>query len=80
MHQTSLDGDIMRMRQATSVPIEAKGRVEFAPGGYHVILVELKRDLHVGDDLQVRLHFCEQEDITLTVPVPEQGQDFMNGH
>jgi copper(I)-binding protein len=80
MHQTRMDGDIMRMRQATSVPIEENGSVEFAPGGYHVMLVELKWDIYVGDDIQVRLHFHDHEDITLTVPVVEQGHDFMNGH
>lgn len=80
MHQTCMDGDIMLMRRITSVPIEGKASVEFAPGSYHVMLVELKRDLNIGDHIQVSLHFRDHEDITLTVPVLEQGQDFMNGH
>jgi copper(I)-binding protein len=80
MHQTSMDGDIMRMRRITSVHIEGKGSVEFAPGGNYVTLVELKRNLNVGDDIQVRLHFLDHEDVTLTVPMLEQGHDFMNGH
>jgi copper(I)-binding protein len=80
MHQTSMDGDIMRMRQVMSVPIEANGSVEFAPGGYHAMLVEIKRDLNVRDQIQITLHFSDHEDITMNIPVTEHDDDFMNGH
>jgi copper(I)-binding protein len=80
MHQTTMDGDIMRMRQVMSVPIEAKGSVEFAPGGYHAMLVEIKRDLNLGDEIQITWHFSDHQDITMNIPVQELDGGFMNGH
>jgi copper(I)-binding protein len=66
-----MEGDVMQMRQVASIPIDANENVEFEPGGYHVMLVKLKRDLKPGEEIQVTLQFKNHEAITLSVSVQE---------
>lgn len=81
MHESRLEGDVMKMQQLASIPIPGKVSLEFAPGGLHLMLIGLKEDLKVGDEIQVTLHFAEHEDITLDVPVLErQGENPTNDH
>jgi periplasmic copper chaperone A len=54
-----------------AIPVYANTEFVFIPDGYHVMLVGLKQELHVGDEIEVVLHFRDHEDITLTVPVGE---------
>jgi copper(I)-binding protein len=53
------------------IPVEANKEFVFIPDGYHVMLVGLKQDLHVGDEIEVVLHFRDHEDLTIRVPVAE---------
>jgi periplasmic copper chaperone A len=81
MHESSMEGDVMKMQQVTSIPIPGKASIEFAPGGLHVMLIGLNEDLQVGDEIQVTLHFTEHEDILVTVPVQEmEGEGSLNEH
>lgn len=81
MHESKMDGDVMKMQQVMSIPLDGKASVEFAPGGFHVMLIGLKRDLNVGDEIQITLHFAAHEDVTVTVPVQENaGESSMQSH
>ncbi len=53
------------------IPVYANRDFVFIPDGYHVMLVGLKRDLRVGDEIEVVLQFRDQEDMTIKVPVQE---------
>ena len=53
------------------IPVYANTEFVFIPDGYHVMLIGLKQELHVGDEIEVVLRFRDHEDITLTVPVGE---------
>lgn len=61
----------MQMIPQTSVPLAAGEKVEFRPGGLHIMLIDLKQDLKSGDQIEVVLHFRNHADITLTVKVTE---------
>ena len=71
IHESSMEGDVMQMRQVSSVPIDANENVEFEPGGYHVMLIKLKKDLKPGEEIQVTLQFKNHEDTPLNVSVHE---------
>ena len=45
------------MRHVPSLAIPAGATVVFKSGGYHVMLIGLKRDLRVGDHFTIGLHF-----------------------
>jgi copper(I)-binding protein len=71
IHESQMENDVMQMRQVTSVSIKGKTSLEFSPGGYHVMLVNLKQTLNVGDEIELTLHFKKAGDVLLTVPVQD---------
>ena len=48
LHLMSMDDGVMRMRQIESVDLPAGETVKFKPGGYHVMLLDLKQPLEAG--------------------------------
>ncbi|PIY44109.1 MAG: hypothetical protein COZ06_21300, partial [Armatimonadetes bacterium CG_4_10_14_3_um_filter_66_18] len=48
LSQAGANGE-MQMIPQKSVPLAAGAKVEFKPGGLHVMLIGLKQDLKVGD-------------------------------
>lgn len=59
IHETKMEGDVMRMQPVEGgIEIPAGGQVELKPGGYHVMLIGLTRDLNVGDKFPVTLEFA----------------------
>ena len=71
MHESKMNEDVMEMRQVQSVPLGAGEEVMFEPGGLHVMLVNLQRDLEAGDEIEITLHFNSYQDLPLRVPVQE---------
>ena len=67
--------EVVQLQNGTEVvdviPVYANTEFVFIPGGYHVMLVDLKQELHVGDEIEVVLHFRDHEDMTIHVPVGE---------
>ena len=48
VHEMKQEGDIMRMRPVAKVDLPAGQAVEFKPGGYHLMLMDLKQALKAG--------------------------------
>ena len=48
---------VMSMDRVRSVTIPAHGSVTFAPGGLHLMLIGLHRELHTNMQFPVTLHF-----------------------
>lgn len=65
------DGDVMTMRPVERVEIARNGMAALEPGGYHIMLIDLQRDLVAGESFELVLHFEKQADITVTVMVRE---------
>lgn len=57
MHTMEFSGGVMRMHAVDSVDVPAGGSVEFKPGGYHVMLMQLKQPLKAGDKVPLVLTF-----------------------
>ena len=72
IHESEMDASgTMSMHPQHSVSIPAQGRVEFKPGGLHVMLVAVHRDLRVGDTFLVTLSFENSADQTIEVEVKQ---------
>jgi protein SCO1/2 len=69
IHSTQMDGDVMRMRAVDRIEIPAGERVELAPGGYHIMLVNLKRSIEPGEEIPLVLRFERNGEIVVQVPV-----------
>jgi len=67
--------EVVQLQNGTEVvdviPVYANKEFVFIPDGYHVMLVGLKQELHVGDEIEVVLHFRDHEDMKISVPVGE---------
>ena len=56
IHEMAMEGTTMRMREiAGGLPLPAGQAVELKPGGYHVMLMDLKQQLKAGDTVPVTL-------------------------
>lgn len=69
LHLMRVEGGMMRMRDVTSVGIPADSAMTLAPGGYHVMLVGLKRPLVAGDTFPLALTFEKAGTIEVMVTV-----------
>ncbi|MFN3741045.1 MAG: copper chaperone PCu(A)C [Anaerolineales bacterium] len=71
LHMTTMHGGhTMQMQMQHEIQIP-KGKTEFAPGGYHVMLLGLKRELKVGDSFPLTLRFQKAGELLVTVSVKE---------
>ena len=71
IHQTTMENDVMRMTPVDVMVIPAQGQVEFAPGGYHVMLVGLVEPLVIGDTFEITFLFEELGELLVMVEVSE---------
>jgi len=60
---------VMSMRRVSAVTIPAHGGVTFAPGGYHLMAIGLRHDLHPNETFPLQLHFAAGGWTTVTVRV-----------
>ncbi|HWQ04912.1 MAG TPA: copper chaperone PCu(A)C [Longilinea sp.] len=75
LHESIVDENgTMMMRPLESVPLESHSKVEFKPGGRHVMLFSLEHDLNVGDQFTLTLDFQSNPDLTLQVQVKESPE------
>jgi copper(I)-binding protein len=67
--------EVVQLQNGTEVveviPVYANTEFVFIPDGYHVMLIGLKQELHMGDEIEVVLQFRDHEDLTIRVPVGE---------
>lgn len=57
MHQTTLSDGMARMRPLREIVVPAKGQVAVAPGGIHLMLVDLAAPLAAGQRIPLVLQF-----------------------
>ena len=55
VHEMAMDGNVMKMRAIAALELPAGKPVELKPGGYHVMLLDLKQELKAGDAVPVTL-------------------------
>ncbi len=55
IHQMSMQGDVMKMQQVPRIALTAGKTVALEPGGYHIMLMELKQTLKAGDTVPLTL-------------------------
>lgn len=70
LHETYDRGDgMMGMREAEDPTFPANYVVQMEPGGKHIMLMQLKRELKEGDTVDLTLEFARAGEITVTAPV-----------
>lgn len=72
MHLSEMDSSgVMSMHQQPAIAIPANGKVEFGPGGLHIMLLNLRKDLRPGEKFQVTLNFQNKGALEVEAEVRE---------
>ena len=84
IHEMKMEGSTMKMRQLSAgLPLPAGQAVELKPGGYHVMLMDLKQQLRAGDTVPVTLVVegadGKRENIEIQAPVRALGGGMHGG-
>ena len=71
-------GQVMKMQQVDSIDLAAGKGVNLASGGYHIMLIGLKRQLRAGEvvPLTIVLEGRDKKRETLTLKVPVKPLTF----
>ena len=69
LHETIQDGQVMRMRPLAKLALPSGGVLAMKPGGYHIMLLNLKHALQAGEKVSVTLTFEHAAPLTLDVPI-----------
>ena len=86
IHEMEMDGNVMRMRVLPAIELPAGKTVELKPGGYHVMLLELKQELKAGETVPLTLVVegadgkRENIDIKATVKAQAESAQPMHKH
>ena len=73
VHVTQRDGDVMRMREVKSLELPARQSVTLEPGGTHLMLLNLSRQLKQGERFRLRLRFERAGEVETEVDVRALG-------
>ena len=85
IHRTVNENGVMKMLPVDGIDLTPGSPVEFKPGGFHIMLMDLKKQLKPGDTFPVTLSFAKAPPITATVTVSAAGasgpaMQHMHGH
>ncbi|MCK5427980.1 MAG: copper chaperone PCu(A)C, partial [Anaerolineales bacterium] len=69
IHISEMVDDVMTMHQVDGVDVPAGGQVELKPGGLHIMLIGLSRDLKAGDQVSLSLGFEKSGEIKVEAEV-----------
>lgn len=69
VHEMRVDNGIMKMRSVDKLPLPAGKTVELQSGGYHVMMMDLKRQIKTGDEIPLTIEFESSQGQRVTVDV-----------
>ena len=67
-NHVDVDG-VMQMRQVPEIAVPAGGSTELAPGGLHLMLIDLVAPLEEGEEVEITLVLESDETLTFNAPV-----------
>ena len=84
IHNSAMQGGVMRMRLAGALAVPAGGSIAMKPGGLHVMLTGLRAPLRPGTRLPLTLRFERAGNVPVSLPVLPPGatgpRDPHHGH
>ena len=73
LHSSMNNGGVMSMNPVEDgIAIPVGGSIEMKPGGFHVMLIGLKKDLRVGDTVDLQLTFEQAGEVAVKASVRER--------
>ncbi|MDQ5906442.1 MAG: periplasmic copper chaperone [Pseudomonadota bacterium] len=75
IHEMKMDGGVMKMRAIPRLDVAAGKPVSLAPGGYHVMLMDLKQQLKKGDIVPLTLQVESKDKKVESVEIKAEVRD-----
>lgn len=72
IHQMSDMNGMMNMAMVKVLHVPAQGKVTLQPGGFHIMLINLKKPVQKGDIVPITLHFQDGGSIIVNADVHDQ--------
>ncbi|MFC4297242.1 copper chaperone PCu(A)C [Castellaniella hirudinis] len=83
IHEMTMEHDVMKMRQVDRLTLPAGHAVELKPGGYHIMLIDLKEQVQEGSHVPLTLTFenadGKRETVDVSAPVRALAGGAMSG-
>ena len=73
IHEMAMDGGLMKMRAIKGIDLQPGATVELKPGGYHIMLEDLKQTLKQGEQIPILLTFEKAGTLEVKVKVEAIG-------
>lgn len=73
LHNVIMENNVAMMRPVPEIEIPAGGQAELKPGGFHVMLIGITRDLKVGDTVNLTLDLRSGASLQVAAPVLDQA-------
>jgi len=80
IHNMTMENNVMKMQPVDAISLPAGQSVKLAPGGYHVMLIDLKHELKKGDTVPVTLTVEQSDKTRQTIEVKAEVRDMTGGH
>ena len=71
LHTHIKENKMMKMMKIEKLVVPAKSSLELKSGGDHVMLMGLKKELKVGDEINLELSFSDGDKKSIKVPVKD---------
>jgi copper(I)-binding protein len=73
IHEMRMEGDVMKMRAADTLPLVPDKPLELKPGGFHFMLMDLQTVFKAGSQIRMTLRFVDAKGapkkVAVSVPV-----------
>jgi periplasmic copper chaperone A len=73
VHEMTMEGGVMKMRQVDGLDLPAGKPVTLKPGGYHIMLTGLAKPLEAGQSFPMTLDFAKAGEKQVTVSIEKVG-------
>lgn len=80
VHRTVMHGNMVHMEHLKELTIPPQGSVALKPGGLHLMLMDAKKPLQVGDEVPMTLTFQSGEKVEVKAIVRSGQTGGMEGH
>jgi copper(I)-binding protein len=69
IHESGMKDGVMYMNKVENISVPANGSVELKPGGFHIMLIDLKNPLTSGEKANLTLTFSDNSQKTVEAAV-----------
>ena len=79
LHSMTMDGGVMKMRPLDKLDLPAGKTVNLKPGGYHVMLIDIKRELKAGERVPLTLTVQDPHGVKSTLKIDAEVRPSAGG-